>query len=83
MMSFFGGNWLYVTANYSGEVSKTGCNVVTYTAVFGSTEAPKDSGVQDGEPVDVSGIGRPLMIGGAVLVLAIGGVFVYKKIRRR
>ena len=45
-----------VTADYSGEVSKTGCNVVTYTAVFGSTETPKDSGVQDGEPVDVSGI---------------------------
>lgn len=58
-------------------------NVVTYTAVFGSTEAPKDSGVQDGEPVDASGIKRPLMIGGAVLVLALGGAFVYKKIRRR
>ena len=72
-----------VTADYSGEVSKTGCNVVTYTAVFGSTEAPKDSGVQDGEPVDASGIKRPLMIGGAVLVLALGGAFVYKKIRRR
>ena len=72
-----------VTADYSGEVSKTGCNVVTYTAVFGSTEAPKDSGVQGGEPVDASGIKRPLMIGGAVLVLALGGAFVYKKIRRR
>ena len=72
-----------VTADYSGEVSKTGCNVVTYTAVFGSTEAPKDSGVQGDEPVDASGIKRPLMIGGAVLVLALGGAFVYKKIRRR
>ena len=72
-----------VTADYSGEVSKTGCNVVTYTAVFGSTDAPKDSGVQEGEPVDVSGIGRPLMIGGAVLVLVLGGAFAYKKIRRR
>ena len=72
-----------VTADYSGEVSKTGCNVVTYTAVFGSTDAPKDSGVQEGEPVDVSGIGRPLMIGGAVLVLVLGGAFEYKKIRRR
>ena len=40
-----------VTADYSGEVSKTGCNVVTYTAVFGSTDAPKDSGAQDGEPL--------------------------------
>ena len=72
-----------VTADYSGEVSKTGCNVVTYTAVFGSTDAPKDSGVQEGEPVDVSGIGRPLMIGGLVLVLALGGAFVFKKIRGR
>ena len=72
-----------VTADYSGEVSKTGCNVVTYTAVFGSVEASKDSGVQDGEPVDVSGIGRPLMIGGVVLALVLGGAFAFKKIRRR
>ena len=74
-----------VSADYSGEVSKTGCNVVTYTAVFGSTEAPKDllGGSESGEPADVSGIGRPLMIGGAVLVLALGGTFVYKKIKRR
>ena len=72
-----------VTADYSREVSKTGCNVVTYTAVFGSTDAPKDSGVQEGEPVDVSGIKRPLMIGGLVLVLALGGAFVFKKIRGR
>ena len=72
-----------MTADYSGEVSKTGCNVVTYTAVFGSTDAPKDSGAQDGEPVDISGIGRPLMIGGVVLALVLGGVFVFKKIRGR
>ena len=75
-----------VSADYSGEVSKTGCNVVTYTAVFGSTEAPKDllgGDVQSGEPAGVSGIKRPIMIGGAVLVLALGGVFVYKKIKER
>lgn len=75
-----------VTADYSGEVSKTGCNVVTYTAVFGSTEAPKDllSGdTQSGEAVDLSSAKRPLMIGGAVLALALGGTFIFKKIRRR
>ena len=27
-----------VTANYSGEVAKTGCDVVTYTAIFGVAE---------------------------------------------
>ena len=73
-----------VSADYSGEVSKTGCNVVTYTAVFGSTEAPKDllgGDTQSGEPADISGIKRPIMIGGAVLVLALGGAFVYKKIK--
>lgn len=32
-----------VTANYVGEVAKTDCQVVTYTAVFGSVEAPKES----------------------------------------
>ena len=75
-----------VSADYSGEVSKTGCNVVTYTAVFGSTEAPKDllgGDAQSGEPADVSGIGRPLMISGVVLALVLGGAFTYKKIRRR
>ena len=29
-----------VTANYSGEVARTGCNVVTYTAIFGSMPDP-------------------------------------------
>ena len=75
-----------VSADYSSEVSKTGCNVVTYTAVFGSTEAPKDllgGDAQNGEPASVSAIKRPLMIGGAALVLALGGAFVYKKIKRR
>lgn len=75
-----------VSADYSGEVSKTGCNMVTYTAVFGSTEAPKDllgGDAQSGEPADISGIGRPLMIGGVVLALLLGGAFAYKKIRRR
>lgn len=29
-----------VTADYTGEVAKTGCDVVTYTAMFGSVEKP-------------------------------------------
>ena len=73
-----------VTADYSGEVSKTGCNVVTYTAVFGSTEAPKDSGdVQIGEAVSLSSAKRPVVIGGVVLALGLGGAIVIRKIRRR
>ena len=72
-----------VTADYSGEVSKTGCNIVTYTAVFGSTEAPEKPAVQESEPVDLSSLKRPALIGGAVLILALCGAFAYKKIRRR
>ena len=29
-----------VTANYVGRVSKTGCNMITYTAIFGGVELP-------------------------------------------
>lgn len=74
-----------VSADYSGEVAKTGCDVVTYTAVFGSTDAPKkaDVGSQDGEAADLSGLKRPVMIGGTVLLLALGGAFVFKKIKQR
>ena len=31
-----------VTANYTGQVAKAGCDVVTYTAVFGGTELPAE-----------------------------------------
>ena len=73
-----------VSADYSGEVSKTGCNVVTYTAVFGSTEAPKDSGdVQIGEDISLPSTKRPMVIGGMVLALGLGGAIVIRKIRRR
>ena len=73
-----------VSADYSGEVSKTGCNVVTYTAVFGSTEAPKDSGdVQIGEDISLPSTKRPMVIGGVVLALGLGGAIVIRKIRRR
>lgn len=71
-----------VTADYSGEVSKAGCNVVTYTAIFGSVEAPEE--VENNvNPVNFNGFKRPVMIGGAVLVLALGGAFVFSRIRKR
>ncbi len=75
-----------VSADYSGEVSKTGCNVVTYTAVFGSTEAPKDllgGDAQSSDAVSLPSAKRPVMIGGVVLVLALGGAIVIRKLRRR
>jgi len=84
-----------VTANYTGEVAKTGCDVVTYTAIFGSTEAPADAAASgddapDGDNApdsstdfDFSAVKRPLMIGGLAAMLAIGGVFVFKKIKER
>lgn len=71
-----------VTADYSGEVSKAGCNVVTYTAIFGSVEAPKKT-ESNTNTVGFSGFKRPVMIGGAVLALALGGAFVFSKIRKR
>lgn len=78
-----------VTANYTGEVAKTGCSVVTYTAIFGSMEAPEES--TESEPggstasagVDLSALKLPLLIGGGIVVLAAGGVFVFKKLKER
>ena len=38
-----------ITADYTGEVAKTGCEIVTYTAIFGSrtvSEEPENSGVE-------------------------------------
>lgn len=45
----------------------------------GSTEAPDTAK----EPVDLSGLKRPAIIGVAALVLGAGGVFAYKKFRER
>ena len=82
-----------VSANYTGEVAKTGCDVVTYTATFGSVEAPAGSKTPDGSgasnpdtpkaPLNVAGLKKPLMIVGLVAVVAVGGVFVFKKIKER
>ena len=89
-----------MSADYSGEVSKTGCNVVTYTAIFGSmpdpngsaepempdsTDAPAASDTPDtpDAPASTSNLKKPLLIGGALLVLAAGGVFGFKKWKER
>ena len=85
-----------VQANYTGEVSKTDCQVVTYTATFGSVEAPGESNAPAADdpsasadpdkpavPFNWAEVKTPLMIGGMVLILAIGGAFAIKKIRRR
>lgn len=84
-----------VTANYSGEVAKAGCDVVTYTAVFGAagaaekgnTEAEPNPNPADANPVDeqetVKRKVSPLVIGAVALALVGGGVVAYKKIRRR
>ena len=97
-----------VSANYTGEVSKANCAVVTYTAIFGSEKAPEESkapsnddkngadhednaDVQDTqtpadtekEPVDLSGLKRPVIIGVVALGLGAGGWFAFKKIKER
>ena len=80
-----------VTANYTGEVAKTGCDMVTYTAIFGSTEAPEEVPMAEGAPgaetpsqgVDLSALKQPLLAGGVILALAVGGVVAFKKIKER
>ena len=80
-----------VTANYTGGVAKTGCDMVTYTAIFGSTEAPEETPAAEGTPgaetpsqgVDLSSLKRPLLAGGVMIALAAGGVIAFKKIKER
>ena len=85
-----------VTADYSGQVAKPDCDMVTYTAIFGSTEAPEGSMAPDagGETIegDSEGTGIadifaavkiPLLVGGAAVLLAAGGLLAFKKIKER
>ena len=81
-----------VTADYTGQVSKTNCSVLTYTAIFGSMEIPEEqseptpvetpSGENAGTAAEFS-IKQPLLIGGAVLLLTAGGVFLFKRYKGR
>ena len=68
---------------------KTGCSVVTYTAIFGSMEAPEESTEPESGSstasagVDLSTLKAPLLIGGGIAVLAASGAFVFKKLKER
>lgn len=78
-----------VTANYTGEVAKTNCSVVTYTAIFGSVEAPEETDAPNTDDadsaasVDLAAMKRPLAIAGVTAVLAVGGVILFKKFKER
>lgn len=86
-----------VTADYTGQVARTDCAVVTYTAVFGSMELPEGSEAPEpqgpastdapdedhGAGLDLAALKRPLAIGGVVVLLAAGGVFLFKKLKER
>ena len=78
-----------VTANYTGEVAKTGCDMVTYTAIFGSGEAPQEVPPADGvpgaetAPQGADSLKQPLLAGGVILALAAGGLVAFKKIKER
>ena len=81
-----------VTADYTGQVSKTNCSVLTYTAIFGSMEIPEEQ--SEPTPVETPSeentgtaaefsIKQPLLIGGVVLLLTAGGVFLFKRYKGR
>lgn len=75
-----------VTANYVGEVARTDCKVVTYTAIFGSMEAPAKAEQPHAEESGEAGTVRwPQALGcaGGVGLLALGGWFAVKKWRGR
>lgn len=75
-----------VTANYVGEVARTDCKVVTYTAIFGSMEASAKVEQPQAEESGEAGTVRwPLALGcaGGVGLLALGGWFAMKKWRGR
>jgi hypothetical protein len=54
-------------------------NDSSQTDAPGNTEAPDTTK----EPVELSGIKRPVIIGVAVLALGAGGVFAFKKFKER
>lgn len=79
-----------VAANYIGQVSKTTCDAVIYTAIFGSTELPQEEAelpppVQEPEPEaeEDSSLGRLLLAVGGIIVAAAVGMFGLYKFQQR
>ena len=82
-----------VTASYTGEVAKTNCEVVTYTAIFGSTkmEEPEPTSVPEPAPeVETPaslGLGTnylPVLgIVGGVIALLVAACWGWQKIKER
>ena len=83
-----------VTASYTGQVAKTNCEVVTYTAIFGSTELegqgeapmPEPTAIPE-DPTDTGRDGTdwlaPLVCAGSGAVLAAAVFFGIKKMKGR
>ena len=57
----------------------------THDPAPGQTEAPGSTEAPDAtkEPVDLSGLKRPVIIGVVVLAIGVGGVFAFKKFKER
>lgn len=88
-----------VKANYTGQVAKTGCEVVTYTAIFGSEELPKEGQtadpsdppgqigpeVPDTSPAETGGMNWLSLLGcaGGVAALAAAAFWTIQKVKER
>lgn len=80
-----------VSASYTGEVAKTNCEVVTYTAVFGSTEIPSEEPTEQPEPAetDAPAEANPMtvclpLLGcvGGVAALVVAGCWAIQKFKK-
>ena len=81
-----------VSASYTGEVAKTNCEVVTYTAIFGSTEIPSEEPEESPEPVETEapagtdGMMRYLPLlgcAGGIAALLAAGCWTVQKLKSR
>ena len=79
-----------VAVNYVGQVRKTTCDAVVYTAIFGSTELPQEEvelppPAVEPEPAakDNPSFGRLLLAIGGIIAAAVVGMFGVYKIQQR